>query len=223
MILAQVQRSLGTSPDILYLSAVLGRMKNQPSDIILALLQEAIDNHFKNHRGMSFGATYLAALNPDFLLLIVNECLIYAPNQPSPTEGLGHNMPGVVKQALLVLETITRACPALLAALILSARLKFIMGDIKGSAASLQHVLDNIDSTSSEAHLLMAQIQLYQGNFKQAQQSLEVGLSYNFEVREQPTYHLVRARVMKKQGQYQEAINTLKACLNMTNTRPTSE
>ena len=31
----QVQRSLGTSPDILYLSAVLGRMKNQPSDVIL--------------------------------------------------------------------------------------------------------------------------------------------------------------------------------------------
>lgn len=28
----------------------------------------------------------------------------------------------------------------------------------------------------------MAQIQLHQGNFKQAQQSLEVGLSYNFEV-----------------------------------------
>ena len=50
-----------------------------------ALLQEAIDNHFKNHRGMSFGATYLAALNPDFLLLIVNECLIYGPNQVSTT------------------------------------------------------------------------------------------------------------------------------------------
>lgn len=30
---------------------------------------------------MIFGATYLAALNPDFLLLIVNECLLYAPNQ----------------------------------------------------------------------------------------------------------------------------------------------
>lgn len=35
IILPQVQRSLGTSPDILYLSAVLGRMKNQPSDVIL--------------------------------------------------------------------------------------------------------------------------------------------------------------------------------------------
>ncbi|XP_050699357.1 tetratricopeptide repeat protein 21B-like [Eriocheir sinensis] len=220
--LKEVQRSLGGSPDILYLSAVLGRMKHQPSDVILALLQEAIDNHFKSHRGMSFGSTYLAALNPDFLLLIVNECLIYAPNQPSPTEGVGQNIPPVVTQALLVLETITRACPALLTALILSARLKFITGDVKGAAASLQHVLETIDSTSSEAHLLMAQIQLYQGNFKQAQQSLEVGLSYNFEVREQPTYHLVRARVLKKQGQYQEAINTLKNCLNITNTRPTT-
>lgn len=31
----QVQKSLGGSPDILYLSAVLGRMKHQPSDVIL--------------------------------------------------------------------------------------------------------------------------------------------------------------------------------------------
>lgn len=42
-------------------------------------------------------------------------------------------------------------------------------------------------------------------------------------MREQPTYHLVRARVLKKQGQYLEAINTLKACLNIANTRPTSK
>ncbi|XP_071548285.1 tetratricopeptide repeat protein 21B-like [Panulirus ornatus] len=220
--LKEVQRSLGASPDILYLSAVLARMKNQPSDMILGLLHEAIENHFKNHRGMSFGATYLAALNPDFLLLIVNECLLYAPNQPNPGEGIGNSVPSVVKRALLVLEAITRACPALLTALTLSARVKFITGDVKGAATSLQHVLDNIDSTSSEAHLLMAQIQLYQGNYKQAQQSLEVGLSYNFEVREQPTYHLVRARVLKKQGQYLEAINTLKACLNIANIRPTT-
>lgn len=47
--------------------------------------------------------------------------------------------------------------------------------------------------------------------------------SFHGQVREQPTYHLVRARVLKKQGQYQEAINTLKACLNIANTRPTSE
>ena len=36
--------------------------------------------------------------------------------------------------------------------------------------------------TSSQARLLMAQVQLMQGNHKQAQQSLEVGISFNFEV-----------------------------------------
>ncbi|CAL4107788.1 unnamed protein product, partial [Meganyctiphanes norvegica] len=222
--LKEVQRSLGGSPDILYLSAVLARMKHQPTETILGLLNEAIENHFKNHRGMSFGATYLAALNPDFLLLIVNECLLYAPNQPDDGGGGTSSgvVPPVVKRSLLVLEAITRACPALLPALVLAANTKFITGDVKGASAILHHILEDIDSTSSEAHLLMAQIQLHQGNYKQAQQSLEVGLSYNFEVREQPTYHLVRARVLKKQGQYEEAIKTLKACLNISNTRPTT-
>ncbi|KAK7082681.1 Tetratricopeptide repeat protein 21B [Halocaridina rubra] len=220
--LKEVQRSLGTSPDILYLSAVLGRMKHQSSEGILNLLNEAIENHFKNYRSMSFGATYLAALNPDFLLLIVNECLLYVPNQPSSTGSSASSMPPIVTRILLVLEAITRACPALLTALVLSARIKYITGDVKNAASSLQHVLDTIDSTNSEAHLLMAQIQLHMGNYKQAQQSLEVGLSYNFEVREQPTYHLVRARVLKKEGQYAEAIKTLKSCLSVANTRPTT-
>lgn len=45
----------------------------------------------------------------------------------------------------------------------------------------LQSCLDK-DQTYSEAHLLMAQIFLQQGKFKQASQSLEVGLSFNFDV-----------------------------------------
>ena len=61
--------------------------------------------------------------------------------------------------------------------------------------STLQHVLDNIDPTCADSHLLMAQIQLHQGNFLNAQQSLEVGLSYNFEVREHPIYHLINAKV----------------------------
>lgn len=57
---------------------------------------------------------------------------------------MGNNIPSVVKRALLVLEAIIRACPALLTALTLAARVKFITGDVKGAATSLQHVLDNI-------------------------------------------------------------------------------
>ena len=33
-----------------------------------------------------------------------------------------------------------------------------------------------------------------------AQQNLEVGLSYNFEVRDHPLFHLINAKVQKDQG-----------------------
>ena len=61
-------------------------------------------------------------------------------------------------------------------------------------------MLETRDSSYAEAHLLLAQVQLHQGNFMNAQQSLEVGLSYNFEVREHPIYHLINAKVLKEQG-----------------------
>ena len=54
-------------------------------------------------------------------------------------------------------------------------------GDLASAQATLQHCLDQ-DATFSDAHILMAQIHLNQGNFKLANQSLEVGLSYNFQV-----------------------------------------
>ena len=50
-----------------------------------------------------------------------------------------------------------------------------------------------------------------------AQQSLEVGLSYNFEVRDHPIYHLINAKVLKTQGKTADAIKTLQTALNLVN------
>ena len=54
-------------------------------------------------------------------------------------------------------------------------------GDMEAAQSILQTCITQ-DNTFSDAHILMAQIHLYQNNFKAANQSLEVGLSYNFEV-----------------------------------------
>ena len=86
---------------------------------------------------------------------------------------------------------------------------RYLAGDIAAATSTLQHVIDNLDPTLAEAHLLMAQIQLHQGNHVKAQQSLEVGLSYNFQVRDHPLYHLINAKVLKDQGNLDEAISTL--------------
>jgi Flp pilus assembly protein TadD len=48
-----------------------------------------------------------------------------------------------------------------------------------------------------------------------AQQSLEVGLSYNFEVRDHPLFHLINAKVQKDQGDIAGAEKTLKKALEL--------
>ena len=48
-----------------------------------------------------------------------------------------------------------------------------------------------------------------------AQQNLEVGLSYNFEVRDHPLFHLINAKVQKDQGNITEAEKTLKRALDL--------
>ena len=63
-----------------------------------------------------------------------------------------------LKQVLLILETVTRACPGLRDALFLVSKARYLSGDIKAAISTLQHVVDNIDPTMAEAHLLMAQV-----------------------------------------------------------------
>lgn len=57
----------------------------------------------------------------------------------------------------------------------------FNSGDTDGAQCTLQRCLEQCPSYA-DAHLLMAQIYLLQGNFTMCAQSLEVCLSCNFEV-----------------------------------------
>jgi tetratricopeptide repeat protein 21B len=61
----------------------------------------------------------------------------------------------------------------------------------------------------------MAEIQMAQGQYVAARQSLEVGLSYNFKVREHPVYHLIKARLEKRQGSFEEAVETLRTAMSL--------
>ena len=200
--------------EILYMSALLGRYTQASSEEVMASLNEAVESHFRAVRGLTFGPEYLTAMNPDFVVQLVKEYLMYAPNTPA-TQGQAIAAP--LKKSLMVLEPVTKACPGLKDALYLLSKAKFLAGDLKSAVSTLQHILDNIDPTDADCHLLMAQIQLHQGNFMNAQSSLEVGLSYNFEVRDHPIYHLINAKVMKTNGNLQDAIKTLQVALNLVN------
>ena len=210
--LQEFQTTASNRSEILYMSAVLGRHTGKPSEEVLNLLNEAVESHFRSVRGLAFGHEYLMAMNPDYVTLLVKEYLLYVPSDPV-SHGQTASVP--LKKTLMILEPVTKACPGLRDAQFLVGKAKYLAGDSKAAVSTLGHVLDNLDPTFAEAHLLMAQVQLQMGNFVKAQQSLEYGLSYNFEVREHPIYHLINAKVQKEKGEVKEAIETLQTAMNL--------
>ena len=78
----------------------------------------------------------------------------------------------------MILEPVTKACPGLRDALFLLAKARYLAGDIKAAMSTLQHVVDNLDPTLAEAHLLMAQIQLHQVIKKYQNQEWDWALTF---------------------------------------------
>lgn len=209
--LNEIQQSIGKSAELSYLSGLLAIKRRQGPEKAIELLNSAIEVHFQGLKGYPLGNHYYLLLNPDFLLQIIKDYLQFAPQTPPQT---GQAVSPVLKRCNQVLDPLARAVPGLLEALYYLGRIKFLQGDIDGAQGTLNHCLE-VDTTFSDAHILMAQIHLHQSNFKLANQSLEVGLSYNFEVRDSPLYHLIKARILKKQGEHADAVKTLQMAMTL--------
>ncbi|CAH1774388.1 unnamed protein product [Owenia fusiformis] len=216
--LNEIQQSVGNSAELSYLTAVLARKKSEAPEKVTELLKASVEKHFAGIKALSLSPAYYFHLNPDFLMQILNDFLIYAPQKPGSP---GQPVDPVLKRCNVILESITRSVPGLLEGLFLMAKVKYLSGDIDAAQSTLQHCLDT-DATFSDAHILMAQIYLYQNNFKQANQSLEIGLSYNFEVRDHPIYNLIKARIHRKQGENEEAVKTLQMAMALPGIKKSS-
>ena len=115
-----------------------------------------------------------------------------------------------------VLDTVVEACPGLLPAL-------YRLADGRAAEATLRHVIDNVDPTFVDAYLLLARIRLDAGDGHQAAQHLEMGLSYNFEVRDHPLYHLLMARIQRThRNDAEAALASLRTALVLAGMRPAS-
>lgn len=223
--LREVEGSQST-PRLLLMSA---RLISGDAEKAVGYLNEAVETHFRTLRTLPYGFKYLRILDPDFLLQVVKEYLIYAPVSSSTVAAgtaaalqQGQPLPVPVKQSLTILEAVSKACPGHPEALYQLAYVQFLSGDTKAASVTLQHILDDVDATRADAHLLMAQILVQQGHYQRAAQNLEVGLSYNFKVREYPLYHLIMALVQKQQGNIKECIQTLQTAMTLSGLKPGS-
>ncbi|XP_038077972.1 tetratricopeptide repeat protein 21B-like isoform X2 [Patiria miniata] len=209
--LSEIQESIGKSADILFLRAILAHKRAKPTEEVVALLNDASTTHFTALKGIPLGIDYYSQMNPDFVLELVKEYLAFAPTEP---QAAGQPVSPILSRCASILEPITKAMPGLLEALHLLSRIRFLSGQIDMAQSSLQLCLDR-NPQFSDAHLLMAQIHLHAGNYKQSSQSLEMGLSYNFEVREMPLYHMIKAKAQRKLNQLDECIKTLQSAMQL--------
>jgi tetratricopeptide repeat protein 21B len=202
------------SPLLLFLTAKV--FHDKPKEAIKNLV-EACEIHFKNLKTLSFGSEYLRLFDPDFLLQLCNELLRYCPIQQSLTMNssiIRENLHISLKNSLNILEAVVKALPGSCEALFNLARVQFLSNEVSSSAMSLQKILQEIDPTFTPAHLLIAQIHIQQKNFQNASQSLEVCLSHDFKIRENPLYHLINGIVLKHRQSYEDALKSFKLGLS---------
>uniref|UniRef100_A0A670ZX45 Tetratricopeptide repeat domain 21A n=1 Tax=Pseudonaja textilis TaxID=8673 RepID=A0A670ZX45_PSETE len=209
--LKEVQQSIGKSSVLAYLQAVIASRKNKNEQIAGAFLNEAAELHFSALHGLPLSIEYYEKLNPMFLIEIVKEYLTFCPKQPRLP---GQVLSPLLKQVTIILNPLVKSAPGIIDPLFLMSQVKYLSGELETAQGTLQRCLE-IDPTLTDANLLMAQIHLSQGNIKECAHSLEIGVSYNFQLRDSPLYHFIKARALNKAGEYPEAIKVLKMLINI--------
>ncbi|XP_053122295.1 tetratricopeptide repeat protein 21A isoform X2 [Hemicordylus capensis] len=209
--LKEVQQSIGKSSVLAYLQAMIASRTKKNEKSASALLNEAAELHFSALHGLPLSIEYYEKLNPMFLIEIVKEYLVFCPKQPRLP---GQVLSSLLKQATIILNPIVKAAPGMIEPLFLMAQVKYLSGELETAQGTLQRCLE-LDPTSTDASLLMAEIHLSQGNIKECSLSLEIGVSYNFQLRDYPMYHFIKARALNKSGEYPEAIKILKMLISL--------
>lgn len=200
------------SPMLLFIKAKLA----DNGDESLAFLNQAVEKQMKTINGRPYGAKYLLNLNVDFLLDIVKEYLLHTSSSRGLIDmQLQRKDSNYSVVPLNIVKIITKACPGLQEATYLLAKLQFLNGETQNAMLVLEKALNNPIAAYHEAYLLLAQIQLHNGLFDRAAQSLELCLSQNFHVRENPLYYYLLGTIKKHSGSLNEAIECFNAAQDL--------
>ncbi|XP_001655859.2 tetratricopeptide repeat protein 21B isoform X2 [Aedes aegypti] len=192
-------------PLLLLMSSKLHHTNHETA---VSMLLQASEIQFKNLNALSYGLEYLRQFNPDFLIQLVKELLKHSPAEQSMDMMSIDSLHPSLRHSANILDSIVKACPGLVEASYLLARVQYLSGEVGAAAGTLQKILQEIDSTYSDAHLLIAQIHIQQKSYQRAAQSLEICLSHNFKVRDDPMYHLLLGIVYKNQQRFEDALKS---------------
>uniref|UniRef100_A0A1I7RZM2 Tetratricopeptide repeat protein 21B n=1 Tax=Bursaphelenchus xylophilus TaxID=6326 RepID=A0A1I7RZM2_BURXY len=192
----------------MYLNALVENEKSPNKEGFLGAVRNVIDHHMGNVHGLPYGLEYLKALNATFIMEIVQKLFEYVPLSPS-------NIPDpVLKEIERNLLVLHDNFPAVAKLSYLLAKVKYLHLDNDGAQAYLKNAIDR-NNNIAEAHLLMAQIHLQKNNLEEASKCLDIGLGFNFKVRDHPLFYLIKSRFLRKEKKLEEAIMMMKSAFDL--------
>lgn len=205
--LMEIQSTL-VNPKLLCMSSILCEDDKKKG---LQYLNMAAKVLLKDCESIPYGYEYLTILNPDLCIKIGKQRLTYSIHDTSSMDKESYE---TEKEPLLdLLEKLAEACPGLSNVLLILSKIKMQSGKLEEALTILKKLVDSIDSTNVQGHLLMAQILACQGHYQLALQNLEVGLSYNFKVRDDPIYHMVNGIIQKENGDFENCIKSFELAM----------
>nr|KAJ3420035.1 Tetratricopeptide repeat protein 21B [Polyrhizophydium stewartii] len=209
----ELQKSMGHRAEIAYLNAILSWKKHRDSMRRLQFLKEAVELQLQVVNSRPLSPEYYVSVNPTFLIEIVKDYMEHCISDGA-SDSQDVVLQPVLRIAQDLLEVICRIVPASTESLYFLAKAKLLLGDKMAAEIALSSCL-KLNEANSKAHLLMAEIHMSSELFKPAIASLEMALSYDFEIRHRPLFHLLKARALKLQGSFDEALSVLKTAMTL--------
>ncbi|CAK4097343.1 unnamed protein product [Aphanomyces euteiches] len=209
--LAVIQESIGASADFMLLQAMLSRHKDSDRSKQVKLLQKAVQFHMDKLKDcVQTGdlSTYdmMTVLNPQFLVEIATEFI--------KLDGMEDNK-SIAARGVAILEKLVNKSPGFVEIQFLLANTKFCANEFD-DAYRICNLILKMNPVHSQAHLLVARICLERDHFKAASSSLDQALSHDFSVRQTPSFHIIKAKLMENDGNLKEALNILQNAMKAT-------
>ncbi|ETW10024.1 hypothetical protein H310_00424 [Aphanomyces invadans] len=216
--LSVIQESIGNaSADFVLLQAMLSWHKDGDRVKQVKYLQSAVQCHMDKLKDVvQTGdlSTYdmMSMLNPQFLVEIATEFI--------KLDGLDDSK-SMASRGVSILEKLVNKSPGFIEIQFILANTKFCSNDFDDAYRICNAIL-KMNPVHSHAHLLVARICLEREHFKAASSSLDQALSHDFSVRQSPSFHIIKAKLMENDGNLKEALAILQNAMKATTSSSSS-
>ncbi|KAL5032124.1 hypothetical protein BDV3_000718 [Batrachochytrium dendrobatidis] len=207
----EFHNSMDHSAEIAYLNSLFVWKQSMDVEKRIEYLKIAVRKQLQVVNSTTLSLDYYVDANPDFLFEIVKDYMEHCTAEGDKEDISMQTVLQLVKE---LLEVICRIVPASTESQYCLAKTKLFLGDKMGAETILTNSL-KLDGSNSKVYLLMAEIHMSNGLYKPAISCLEMALSYDFEIRHLPLFHLLKAQALKLNGSYDEALTALKTAMNL--------